>query len=101
LNKKLEDPCVFAGEEDNDNIYVKSDTTIVDDNGAYNLNQVQSGNLYIYGWRDVNENGTIDDGDYYGRSNLLDIEGSSNYNVDIDMYYIDGSSGINLAVQGF
>ena len=101
LNKKLEDPCVFAGEEDNDNIYVKSDTTIVGDNGAYNLNQVQSGNLYIYGWRDVNENGTIDDGDYYGRSNLLDIEGSSNYNVDIDMYYIDGSSGINLAVQGF
>ncbi|MDI6637744.1 MAG: hypothetical protein QME82_02395, partial [Bacillota bacterium] len=36
--------------------------------GLYEVREVEAGSWYIYGWIDVNHNGIIDDGDYYGRT---------------------------------
>ena len=101
LGKKLENPYVFAGNEDSDYIYVRSDTTIMNDNGSYTLNQVASEEVYIYGWRDVNDNGIIDGGDYFGRSDSeLYITNNSYHYEDIEMYYVESSSYTSMKVQG-
>jgi len=101
LGKKLENPYVFAGNEDSNYIYVRSDTTIMNDNGSYTLNQVASEEVYIYGWRDVNDNGIIDDGDYFGKSDSeLYITNNSYHYEDIEMYYVESSSYTSMEVQG-
>jgi len=97
INKKLKNPYVFAGSKKYD---IKSDITEMNDDGSFVLNQVTAEEVYVYGWRDVNENGIIDSGDYYGRSNnSLDISDNNDYHIDLDMYYINDSSNLNIAVQ--
>jgi serine protease len=95
LGRKLKSPYVFAAQLDGQNIYVESDITVLND-GAYALNEVNSGDLTIVAWRDVNRNGMIDGGDYYGESNLIYVREYSDMQVDIDldMYYVTSQSEI-------
>lgn len=98
LNKKLKNPYVFAGSEKYD---IKSEFTKMKDDGSFILNQVEADEVYVYSWRDVNENGIIDSGDYYGRSsNSLNISDNTDHYVDLNMFYINDSSNLNIAIQG-
>ncbi|MFW6381480.1 MAG: hypothetical protein ACOCZ3_02945, partial [Bacillota bacterium] len=46
------------------------------------------GDLNIIGWRDVNENNIVDDGDYFGKSDPLTVAEGASYEVDLQMNYI-------------
>jgi len=101
LNKKLENPYVFAANIKNDNIYIKSEITKMNDDGSYNLNKVVPEEVYIVGWRDVNNNQEIDAGDYFGEYSST-IIASENYKntASFDMYYVTKSSTTSMEVKG-
>ena len=99
LNKELGGPYIFAGKETDGTIEVVSEVTQLS-GGDYKLNHVEPGNIKIYGWRDSNNNGEIDAGDYWGETNYIDIEGSTSYTRDIDIYYVSESTESNLTVEG-
>jgi serine protease len=101
LGKKLEKPYVFAANIENGNLYVKSEMIKVNDDGSYNLNKVVAEEVYIVGWRDVNENQKIDAGDYYGEySSTINISENSQYAASFNMYYVSESSSTSMEVKG-
>ncbi|MGE5587577.1 MAG: S8 family serine peptidase, partial [Clostridia bacterium] len=59
---------VFAGEDDGTTLTYHSAVANPAPGGMYEVKDVEAGSWYIYGWIDVNRNGMIDDGDYYGRT---------------------------------
>ncbi|MGE5593760.1 MAG: S8 family serine peptidase [Betaproteobacteria bacterium] len=59
---------VFAGEDDGTTLTYHSAMASPAPGGLYEVRDVEAGSWYIYGWIDVNRNGMIDDGDYYGRT---------------------------------
>jgi len=59
---------VFAGEDDGTTLTYHSAVASPAPGGLYEVDDVEAGSWYIYGWIDVNHNGMIDDGDYYGRT---------------------------------
>ncbi|MDK2931786.1 MAG: serine protease [Bacillota bacterium] len=59
---------VFAGEDDGTTLTYHSAMASPAPGGLYEVREVEAGSWYIYGWIDVNHNGIIDDGDYYGRT---------------------------------
>ncbi|MFW6025764.1 MAG: S8 family peptidase [Candidatus Woesearchaeota archaeon] len=101
LGEKFKPPYVFAANFENGSIKVKSELKRANENGDYYLNEVDSGHLHIIAWRDINENGIIDAGDYYGESSLTRIENDIDKIIDIDMYYVSKESEIyNTNVLG-
>ncbi len=97
LGGKLEKPEVFAVTKENNTLKLKSEITTIRNDGSFSLNKVKTGNLYIVGWRDVNENGKIDKGDYYGESSQpLSITAHSTYNVNLSINYISSSGQIKV-----
>ncbi|MGM0410928.1 MAG: S8 family peptidase [Bacillota bacterium] len=99
--EKLKPPYVFAANFENGSIKVKSELKRAYENGDYYLNEVDSGYLHIIAWRDINGNGIIDAGDYYGESSLTRIEDDIDKIIDIDMYYVSKESEIyNTNVLG-
>ncbi len=101
LNKKLENPYVFAASVEGDNLYLKSELIRADADGSFQLNQVLAEDVFVYGWRDVNENGSIDAGDYFGRyDNLITAVDNSSYSADFEIYYLSDSSDTRLTVNG-
>lgn len=66
LGKKLDNPRVFAGVENKQNIKIKTSMITVNENGAFRLKDLEPGEYKIFGWRDVNNNNIIDSGDYFG-----------------------------------
>ncbi len=59
---------VFAGEDDGTTLTYHSAMASPAPGGLYEVREVEAGSWYVYGWIDVNHNGIIDDGDYYGRT---------------------------------
>ena len=101
INKKLDKPYVFAANIKNDNIYIKSEITKINDNGSYKLNQVVPEEVYIVGWRDVNDNQKIDAGDYFGEySSTITASENSNHTANFEMYYLTESSTKSMEVKG-
>ena len=96
LGKKLGKPVVFAATKDGNNLYVKSEMRNANDDGTYELAQVDNGDVYIVGWRDVNKNKIVDTGDYYGiSSKMISVDEGASYTVNFDMYYVSYSSESN------
>ncbi|MCF8001703.1 MAG: hypothetical protein K9K76_07610 [Halanaerobiales bacterium] len=53
------------------------------------------------GWRDVNENQTIDAGDYFGEaSSAIDVSENESYTADLNMYYVTQDSNTSMEVKG-
>ena len=90
LNKKLNNPYVFAGTISDNEIDIKSEVVISDDDNNYLINSAYPSQSYVFAWRDVNGNQKVDHGDYYGKTNsTITIEDGSNHdNIDLDIYYI-------------
>lgn len=103
LDKKLEPPYVFAAKEKKDTLYIKSEVTRINDDSSnfYELKEVADEEVYIYAWRDVNENQIIDGGDYYGKSSSsINLSENISTSVDLDMYYVTTSTTDETRVQG-
>ncbi|MCF8001595.1 MAG: S8 family serine peptidase [Halanaerobiales bacterium] len=102
LNKKLKRPYVFAATKENGSFNLKSELIIMNKDGSYQLDEVATGKLYLLAWRDVNENQTIDAGDYYGEyDSQIDFQAGGTYsNKDIDMFYVPDEDDTNIEVNG-
>lgn len=101
INKKLGNPYVFAANIKNDNIYIKSEVTKTNNDGSYNLDEVIAEEVYIVGWRDVNNNQKIDTGDYFGEYSSTIMASENSYNTaNFEMYYVTESSTTSMKVQG-
>ncbi|MDI7246500.1 MAG: S8 family serine peptidase [Bacillota bacterium] len=84
---------VFAGEDDGTTLTYHSAMASPAPGGLYEVREVEAGSWYIYGWIDVNHNGTIDDGDYYGRtSGRVTSNGDTVTGVDLRVRINAGSA---------
>ncbi|ABR30723.1 peptidase S8 [Thermosipho melanesiensis] len=55
-------------------------------NGSYTLSSVQPGYYnYVCAWRDYNNNGTIDTGDYFGYKYVYRFSSNNSYRVNLQM----------------
>ncbi|AZR74434.1 hypothetical protein BBF96_14190 [Anoxybacter fermentans] len=71
---------VFLGELVNQMVELKSYITYTDGEGNYEINQIQPGDWHIMGWLDSNDNGLIDEGDYFGLGPIISFQkNSQNY----------------------
>ncbi len=70
------------------------------DNGSFFIPGVPEGDYYLVAVRDLNNNNTIDTGDYFGKSTeTINIEEHTTTSKDITLYYVDDTSpyyGYNL-----
>ena len=97
-DQPLTRPTVFMGQFIDGKLKIMSEKTQINRNDTFVLNQSEPGDLLLFGWRDVNQNQIIDQGDYYGVSgSTYNInEGSNISNLDLDLYYVSDSFEINL-----
>ena len=101
LDKKLKNPYVLAGKVVGDFIKVMSEVVQVNDDGSYQLTEVEEGTVKIYGWRDVDENQEINAGDYWGvSSSSIEVAENSSYTMDVDIYYVTEESATSLRIKG-
>jgi serine protease len=101
LDKKLKNPYVLAGKVVGDFIKVMSEVVQVNDDGSYQLTEVEEGTVKIYGWRDVDENQEINAGDYWGvSSRSIEVAENSSYTMDVDIYYVTEESATSLRIKG-
>ncbi|MEW6226724.1 MAG: S8 family serine peptidase [Bacillota bacterium] len=95
---------VFAGEDDGTNLTPHSDMASPVPSGMYEIRNVEAGSWYVYGWIDVNGNGMIDDGDYYGRtSGRITSNGDTVTGVDLRVRINVGSKAprsLQLSTKG-
>ena len=77
---------------------IESELKQIGENNGYSLNQVKPGTLYLYAWRDVNQNNKVDSGDYFGKSasSIVIEEGTTKSNINIDMYYNAGQCSLEI-----
>ncbi|NLJ60616.1 MAG: S8 family serine peptidase [Firmicutes bacterium] len=59
---------IFAGDDDGTNVTPYSEMGSPGAGGFFEITNVEKGSWYIYGWIDTNNNGVIDEGDYFGRT---------------------------------
>ncbi|MDK2930721.1 MAG: serine protease [Bacillota bacterium] len=84
-NSRVTSMQVFAGYESSGYVYRKSDAVVPGTEGFYSITNVESGSWYVYGWIDVNRNGAIDGGDYFGRTGgKVTVSGGTVNNVNFD-----------------
>ncbi len=98
LGKNLENTEVFAAAKSGEILNLMSDIRTVNDDGTFVLDKVKPGQVYIVAWRDVNGNGRVDRGDYYGETGRpLTITEGSSFDVDLTTYYV---SGLRRKIRG-
>lgn len=90
LNKKIENPVVFAAKKVNSNIYVKSEIIEALNDDIFSLKKISSDADLIIAWFDSNDNNIIDAGDYYGEIKFN--HNNNNNNIKINMPYLPKSS---------
>ena len=90
LGKKTEVPNVFIASKSDNKIYKESTPVKINSNGSYVIAEEIEGSYYLVAWRDVNENGTIDGGDFFGITDRkIYFEPETIYEEqDINMYYV-------------
>ena len=59
---------VFAGDDDGTSATPHGDMGSPTAGGFFEIPNVEKGSWYIYGWIDINNNGVVDEGDYFGRT---------------------------------
>ncbi|MBM7623265.1 S8 family serine peptidase [Sporohalobacter salinus] len=98
LNKKLGNiPIgIFAATKNGNTLKLRSKIKRIKDDNNYILDGVKPGNLYLIGWRDINENNIIDAGDYYGENGPLKINEGSTRNIDLEIYYFDSTTNFEI-----
>ncbi len=64
----ITDMKVFAGDDDGMSATPRSDMVSPKAGGFFEITNVENGSWYIYGWIDINGNGIVDEGDYFGRT---------------------------------
>lgn len=92
LGHSLAKPVVFAAVEKDNKLDVKSKKVTVDSNEDYTLDDIKGEDIKIIGWRDVNNNGRVDKGDYYGESAKIDTNRGNISDLEIDIYYVTNRS---------
>ena len=98
LNEEIGGPYIFAGKETDGNIEIVSEVIQFSD-GDYQLNNVEPGEVKVYGWRDSNNNNKIDAGDYWGESDPINAEANNSYSLDFDIDYINESNVSSLTIK--
>jgi serine protease len=89
---------VFAGEDDGTTLTYHSAVANPAPGGLYEVRDVEAGSWYLYGWIDVNHNGMIDEGDYYGRTpGRITSNGDSVTGVDLRVRINVGSAPLSRA----
>lgn len=91
------EPRVFAGVETNGRINLYSEiTTAVA--GSYTLREVKPGQVEIYGWVDMDNNGQVSAGDYWGKyEEPLAIQaGDSITGIDFSIQPINSAPAISI-----
>ena len=94
LGKQMDNPSVFAGVRQDGNYKVMSEIKEINDDGSFHLDEIENKDVYIIGWRDVNKNGQIDQGDYYGKTDIT-INQMGN-NISFAINYISSFSSIKV-----
>lgn len=87
LGRKLPDPVIFSAELDSNILNATGNSVKVEAEGKFSINNVDD-NSVIVAWRDVNNNGIVDQGDYYGSSKVI----AGIDNMEIKMYYVSSGS---------
>ncbi|HXL03901.1 MAG TPA: S8 family serine peptidase [Bacillota bacterium] len=59
---------IFAGDDDGVSVTPRSEMTSPAAGGFFEIRDVEKGSWHVYGWTDINKNGVIDEGDYFGRT---------------------------------
>lgn len=91
LGKKLAAPKVFAATRSGDTLTVQSEVRQVADDETYGLNQIDEPEVLIVGWRDVNNDGKVNQGDYYGQLGPITVQDRGQSN-DLQLNYIGPST---------
>jgi len=104
LGEKTEVPNVFVASRTDNTIYRESTPVEINSDGSYVIAEEIEGSYYLVAWRDVNGNGNIDGGDFFGiTDNKSYFEPETIYEEqDINMYYVQpdtsGSSSSSLSI---
>jgi len=98
LGKKIKMPQVFAAIKKGADFKVISDIVTTREDGIFVLNKVEKrNNILIIAWRDLNENGLIDKGDYFGKSEeIFNIAEYSINTLELLMNYLSSSLAIEV-----
>ena len=96
--EKLRAPQVFAATKDGDTLTVQSEVKEVNNTRNYRLRQVDKQKVYIVGWRDVNNSGQVDQGDYYGQVGPIIFDSSQVQKNDLQLNYI-GSTTLDVPLN--
>ncbi|WP_239550968.1 S8 family serine peptidase [Halanaerobacter jeridensis] len=100
LNRKLGPPKVFAATKSGDDLTVVSEVREFANNTTYGLDQIDADEVYIIGWRDVNNSGRVDQGDYYGQIGPITVNDYSQNN-DLYLNYIGPTTrDVPITVNG-
>ncbi|NLM96379.1 MAG: S8 family serine peptidase [Halanaerobiaceae bacterium] len=83
LNKRIEEPVVFAAEKSGSLLWVKSEFQKAEDS-SFSLKRIEPSADIIAAWFDSNDNGLIDSGDYYGES----VYSKTKEGYEINMWYL-------------
>ncbi|MFW6022337.1 MAG: S8 family serine peptidase [Halanaerobiaceae bacterium] len=81
INKKVENPTIFAARKEGDVLYIRSKMIKASDQGTFKLD-VKSDTSHIIAWFDGNNNKIIDGGDYFG-----EVEYDDSDNIEINLFY--------------
>lgn len=95
LDEKLSNPEVFLAEMVSGEYYYKSGEVTAGSDGSFSLSNLLAGEYSLVGWRDVNNNSIIDEGDYFGEKKITIEDGTSYPNQNLDVYYLPLNSGFN------
>ncbi|MFO7819163.1 MAG: S8 family serine peptidase [Halanaerobacter sp.] len=100
LDKKLAPPKIFAATKNGNTLTVASEVREAANGEDYALNQINKGEeVYIIGWRDVNNDGEVNQGDYYGQIGPIFADDSTQIN-DLQLNYIGASTDDLPEIQG-
>ncbi len=90
---------VFAGSISNNAIYIRSNIEEIP-NMNYHSNfevvNADESELYIIGWRDINNNNVVDIGDYFGISEKEKLSSDGVNNIDLNMFYVSKETSFAL-----
>jgi serine protease len=94
LGRKTEVPKVFVASKSDNRIFKESTPVEMNSDGSYVIAEEIEGTYYLVAWRDVNENGSIDGGDFFGITDRdIYFEAETIYEEqDINMYYVKPDS---------
>lgn len=84
---KLDKPRVFAVTKGGDVLKKASEAVKVEDDEFY-LDEFTNREVYFVGWRDVNQNGQVDQGDYFTMTESYSLKEDQKYNLDLELKYV-------------